>query len=468
MRKQERPKGLSSTLAYWFVFMMALGLGAMALLSWVSSTSLGWGVGLCVIVVTAFILAKWLSRRVLGPVWELQGVAGTLLKRWGFEPERRDDLGNLTNQLVQLTSMSKARIQELELECAKVGAVLDSMVEGVIALDRQGRVILMNPSARRILDLDEEPVAGQSLLEVIRNRGLSDLVEVCRTLKPNEQCSREVELQLPAHRILEVNAMPLPETKGIVIVFHDISEVRRLEQVRAEFVANVSHELRTPLTAIKGYLETLLDDTPVEPATHRRFLEIAHTQADRLSRLISDLSRLSDIETGKVVLHFRAVGLREFVQDLFAIFENEAGKRGIILNNEVPDTISVWADRDRLSQIFVNLIDNALKYTPEGGRVSFQACERRHGVAGLQIIDTGQGIPPSDISRITERFYRVDKARSRDQGGSGLGLAIVKHLVQLHGGSLRIESVMGKGTTVDIELPVKAFHPLSIKSCETV
>jgi two-component system, OmpR family, phosphate regulon sensor histidine kinase PhoR len=458
---QDRPKGLSTTLAQCFVLMIVLGMGAMALLMWMAPSALGLSIGIIVIVGLGFAFARWWSRRVLSPVWELQAVASTLLVRWGLQPERQDDLLGLTNQLVQFTSMSKKRIQELESERAKVGAVLDSMVEGVIALDRQGLVLLMNPSARRILDLGEEPVAGHSLLEVIRSRGLSDLVEVCRTLKPNEQCTREVALQLPVHRVLEVNAMPLPDTRGIVLVFHDISELRRLEQVRAEFVANVSHELRTPLTAIKGYLETLLDETPAEPAMHRRFLEVAHAQADRLSRLINDLSRLSDIETGKVVLYSRSVGLREFVKDLFAIFENEAGKRGITLKNEVPADVMVWADRDRLSQILVNLVDNAMKYTPNGGTVTFQACERRQGFTGLQVIDTGQGIPPSDISRITERFYRVDKARSRDQGGTGLGLAIVKHLVQLHGGSLRIESVVGKGTTVEIELPAKALSPVS-------
>lgn len=443
------------------VGMMVVGMGVMGLLFLNSPISPEIVTGVVVTIVLAFPLAMWLARRVLGPVWELQSVVRTLLSRWGLQPEEHDDVDVLTNRLVQLTSISQERIQALESERAKVGAVLDSMVEGVIALDRQGIVMLMNPSARRILVIGQESVAGQSLLEVIRHRGLSDLVEFCRTLKPNEQCRREVALQLPVQRILEVNAMPLPDTQGIVLVLHDISELRRLEQVRSEFVANVSHELRTPLTAIKGYLETLLDEAPDEPATHRRFLEIAHTHADRLSRLINDLSRLSDIETGKVVLHTRSVGLRTFVNDILAIFENEAGKRGITLHNEVSTEAIVWADRDRLSQILVNLVDNAMKYTPDGGAVMFQERERDQGFTGLQIIDTGQGIPPSDLPRITERFYRVDKARTRDQGGTGLGLAIVKHLVQLHGGSLRIESELGKGTTVEIELPLEQFTSAS-------
>lgn len=458
---REMPRQLSTKLAICMVGMMIVGMGVMGLLFLKSPISLEMVTGVVVTIVLAFPLAMWLTRRMLGPVWELQSAVRTLLARWGFQPKEHDDVGVLTNRLVQLTSFSQERIQALESERAKVGAVLDSMVEGVIALDHQGLVMLMNPSARRILDIGQDSVVGQSLLEVIRHRGLSDLVEVCRSLKPNEQCRREVALQLPVQRILEVNAMPLPDTQGIVLVLHDISELRRLEHVRSEFVANVSHELRTPLTAIKGYLETLLDEAPDEPATHRRFLEIAHTHADRLSRLINDLSRLSDIETGKVVLQTRAVGLQKFVNDILAIFENEAGKRGITLQNEVSAAAIVWADPDRLSQILVNLVDNAMKYTPDGGAVMFKERERDQGFTGLLIIDTGQGIPPLDLSRITERFYRVDKARTRDQGGTGLGLAIVKHLVQLHGGSLGIESELGKGTTVEIELPVEQFTSAS-------
>ena len=219
-------------------------------------------------------------------------------------------------------------------------------------------------------------------------------------------------------------------------------------------MANVSHELRTPLTAIKGYLETLIDETPAEPLTHRRFLEVAHTHADRLSRLINDLLNLSDIETGKVVLRTRSVGLQDFVNEAFTIFEKEATKRGVKLQNEISADMVVWADRDRLSQIFVNLVDNAVKYTPKGGSVTFKAFARGSKFIGFQVIDTGQGIPPTDLPRITERFYRVDKARSRELGGTGLGLAIVKHLVQLHGGTLHIDSEVGKGTIIEIGLPV--------------
>ena len=440
--------------ALYVVVIVMLAMGVMGGLVSQSQRLLVVFMGMVVTAVGTFFVALWLFNRLFAPVSRFRSAARTLLEQWGIYTADRDDDSALRDSLVHLTAFSEERLQALESERAKIGAVLDSMVEGVIALDRQGLVLLMNPSARRILDLGQESVVGQSLLEVIRNRGLADLVELCQTLEPSEQCRREVGLQLPVQRNLEVNAMPLPESQGVVLVLHDITELRRLEQVRVEFVANVSHELRTPLTAIKGYLETLIDEAPAEPLTHRRFLGVAHTHADRLSRLINDLLNLSDIETGKVVLRTRSVGLQDFVNEAFTIFEKEATKRGVKLQNEISADMVVWADRDRLSQIFVNLVDNAVKYTPKGGSVTFKAVARGSKFIGFQVIDTGQGIPPTDLPRITERFYRVDKARSRELGGTGLGLAIVKHLIQLHGGTLHIDSEVGKGTIIEIGLPI--------------
>ena len=270
---------------------------------------------------------------------------------------------------------------------------------------------------------------------------------------------------MPSLRIIEVNAMPMPfssERRGFLLVLHDITELRRLEKVRAEFVANVSHELRTPLTAIKGYLETVLDETRLESDTHRRFLEIANSHAERMGRLINDLLNLSDIETGKVVLDPAPVSLGAFVQDVSAMFEKDAAKKAVKLVNQVPSDLWVEADRDRLSQILVNLVDNAVKYTPGGGTVSFLAAKTDTNQIRITVRDTGQGIPPNDLPRITERFYRVDKARVRvQQGGTGLGLAIVKHLVQLHGGTLHVESEYGKGTTIEFLLPAAQLQPAS-------
>jgi two-component system phosphate regulon sensor histidine kinase PhoR len=237
------------------------------------------------------------------------------------------------------------------------------------------------------------------------------------------------------------------------MVLHDVTALRRLERVRTEFVANVSHELRTPLTAIQGYLETLLGGALEERRHARRFLEIAFNHTERLGRLLNDLTDLSNIELGKVSLRLGPVRFGEVLGSVLDIVrpKAEAGRVGLIADVEPPD-LRVNADHDRLAQILINLVDNAVKYTREGGWVTVRVRPDGKGVE-VRVRDTGVGIPRADLPRITERFYRVDKARSRELGGTGLGLAIVKHLVLAHGGELSIDSVEGEGTTVRFTLP---------------
>jgi len=242
---------------------------------------------------------------------------------------------------------------------------------------------------------------------------------------------------------------------GVVAVFSDVTELRHLETVRRAFVANVSHELRTPLTAIQGYLETLLSGALEERENARRFLEIVFRHTERLGRLLNDLTDLSNIELGRVSLKLAPTRLDEVIDTVLAIMGPKAASGRVGLSSRLPaDLPSVLADRDRLVQVVLNLVDNAVKYTPEGGRVTVQARTATEGQVEIDVMDTGIGIPPIDLPRITERFYRVDKARSRELGGTGLGLAIVKHLVFAHGGQLRIESEPGRGTTVHVALPI--------------
>ncbi len=453
---------LITRLAVFFVMMMMIGMAVMGLLLQYSRSAGTLLVGALIALAVTFPLGVWVVKWVMRPIFDIQILAEQLLQSGGTLSGNFEELTSFKTALTQLASRSQERIYALERERTKISTILDSMVEGVIALDHQGRVIVMNPAARRILDAVKQKVEGQQLLEVIRNRQLADMVEHSRTLGPNEQFRQEVELYLPMHRILEVNVMPLPlqtTTRGIVLVLHDVTELRRLERVRVEFVANVSHELRTPLTAIKGYLETLLDEAPADPETQRRFLEVAHTQADRLGRLIKDLLNLSDIESGRVALHPIVIGLNEFVNETTAIFEKHAGMKGIRFENRIASGMATQADPDRLSQILVNLIDNALKYTPSGGTITFDAASLANEQVSLQVTDSGQGIPPQDLARVMERFFRADKARSREEGGAGLGLAIVKHLVQLHGGTLHIASEVGKGTKVEVVLPAAQLTP---------
>ncbi len=366
-----------------------------------------------------------------------------------------DELGVLGRALNVTTSRLREKIQDLEGEQAKARAILESMVEGVIAVDGRDHIVVMNERARRIFELRRTP-EGRPFLEIIRNVDLHQILRELRRAPDGAMQHRELRLSTPVERMLAVNAVPLRiggAEIGVVMVLHDVSELRRLEQVRTEFVANVSHELRTPLTAIHGYIETLLDGALEEPEHARRFLEIAHRHTERLGRLVDHLTDLSNIELGKVTLHVAPVAVAEVVESILAMIRPRADGSSVVLATELAEGLSVRADRDRLAQILINLVDNAVKYTPTGGRVTVRAAGPSDSMVEIAVIDTGIGIPPADLPRITERFYRVDRARSRELGGTGLGLAIVKHLVTAHGGQLRIESQPDRGTTVRITLP---------------
>ncbi|HKA53028.1 MAG TPA: ATP-binding protein, partial [Candidatus Binatia bacterium] len=311
--------------------------------------------------------------------------------------------------------------------------------------------------------------------------------------------TREIETAGKAQRHLAVSAMQVSEygatVSGYVLVFHDLTQLRRLESVRADFVANVSHELRTPLTAIKGYAETLLSGALRDPDAATRFLTIIDRHSERLSRLIDDLLTLSNLELGAVELRRDEVALAELTGEVFEVVKDKAERGGIKLVQEFSSALPLLpGDSDRLQQVLLNLIDNAIKYTPAGGTVTVTAKTVRSpesGVRGLEpkeqnpretdvntdlktewmevaVADTGCGIPEAEIPRLTQRFYRVDKARSRELGGTGLGLAIVKHIVQAHDGSLRIESQLNRGTTVRLFFPLSAPHSESAPALAVV
>jgi two-component system phosphate regulon sensor histidine kinase PhoR len=351
----------------------------------------------------------------------------------------------------------REKIQDIEQEQAKTTAILDTMIEGVVAVDGRDTILLMNERVRAMFGLGAARGEHKPFLEVIRNADLHRILHQSRAAGEGGVSRHELRLASPIERRLQVNAVPLrlgPDETGVVMVLHDVTELRRLEQVRTEFVANVSHELRTPLTAIHGYLETLLGGALEERENARRFLEIVFRHTERLGRLLDDLTDLSNIELGKVSLRLAPTGLDEVIESVLAIIGPKSASGRVTLGAELPAGLPpVLADRDRLAQILINLVDNAVKYTPEGGRVTVRAREAGTGRVEIAVIDTGIGIPPADLPRITERFYRADRARSRELGGTGLGLAIVKHLVLAHGGELAIESQPGRGTTVRFSLP---------------
>lgn len=380
---------------------------------------------------------------------------------------RRDGLGALEESLNELARTLTGRLQDMTAEREKLQSILSCMMEGVIVLDIHGQVILVNQMARMMFNLPADAsVRRMSTVEVSRHPEMQTLIrEVLEGDSGRAALHRE--LTLGDDRWFAVNAARLEHSPqaflGYVLVFHEVTELKRLEQIRADFVANVSHEMRTPLTAIQGYAETLLHNPPDNPGTARQFLSVVTRHSERLGRLIDDLLALSDLEMGNVNVRMQQVATKPLLERMLELFRDQAGKKHIRIHADVDaGTPDILGDEDRLQQLLINLVDNAIKYTPDRGEVLVRAgfepeLHRDEGPrVALTVSDTGCGIPDKDLPRLTERFYRVDKARSRELGGTGLGLAIVKHIAQAHGGDLKIESRLGKGTRVSIYLQCAA------------
>jgi two-component system phosphate regulon sensor histidine kinase PhoR len=337
------------------------------------------------------------------------------------------------------------------------------MSEAVVVTGPHGEVVVLNRAAHRMFGLPAEAdVRGRNFVELCRDPRVQEFVKQAAGASAPELFTAELQMQLPAPRALEASAAPLQRnapSAARVLVFHDISRLKSYETMRTDFIANLTHELRTPLTALYGYAETLqkgVDDR----ATERRFLNIIERQSRRLARLLDDLVSLSDLERGLTPVKLEPLDAARVIDEAAELMGEAARRRGVVLEVKPPQArVTLIGDRDRLHQVMVNLLDNAIKFTPRDGHVTLQAeCRDEGELAGVEltVVDTGDGIPAAHIPRLTERFYRVDRARSRELGGTGLGLAIVKHIVQLHRGTLRIESRVREGTTVRIWLPSAA------------
>jgi two-component system phosphate regulon sensor histidine kinase PhoR len=325
--------------------------------------------------------------------------------------------------------------------------LFNSMVEGLLLLDERGRIQLANRAFASLFGVTVD-IRGRTLLEALR---LHELAELVNSLDSQKQVlGYELKLSGLSERWLQINAAAIfnghGEQHGTVLVFHDLTRLKQLESARQEFVANVSHELRTPLSLIKGYVETLLDGARDNPEVATKFLQTIDRNAERLKLLIEDLLTISELESGRVKLNLQAVALSPVVAKVFEDFKARADARSMKLINQAPD-LAVRADADRLEQVLGNLVDNAIKYGRAKGNVTVGGSARDGGQVEVFVQDDGPGIPPEALERVFERFYRVDKARSREQGGTGLGLAIVKHIVQNHGGRVWATSEPGHGTT---------------------
>jgi two-component system phosphate regulon sensor histidine kinase PhoR len=355
------------------------------------------------------------------------------------------DVDALVQSLRQMHRQLGDRFDELRREQAESGALVESMIEGVVAADGRGHIVTANPAARRLLGYGATE-ALPDLPELFRLKAAREVVDAVLRGEPVED--RQLEMD---DRVFLVNARPLP-AGGAVLVLHDLTEMRRLEAVRRDFVANVSHELKTPLTSISGYAETLLGDSADAETTHR-FLRTILSNARRMQRLVDDLLDLSRIEAGRWHPTLSEVDVAAVARECWAALAGRADSHHIELTLDVaPDAPTVEADLDAVRQILTNLMDNSLRYTPEGGRVICRTRRVRGGVA-VSLRDNGSGITREHLPRIFERFYRADLSRSREEGGTGLGLAIVKHLVEAHGGRVTAESERGSGTTVTCLFP---------------
>jgi two-component system, OmpR family, phosphate regulon sensor histidine kinase PhoR len=376
--------------------------------------------------------------------------AGDLTAR--IRPRQQDELGELGMALDSLAEELQHRLGQLEAERQEMAALIDAMAEGVLALGPDGAVRRANPAARAMFDLPAETV-GLAPEEVARGESFREIVHaaLAGTAVPPTELRHE-------RRQLLATAQPLPRG-GAVLVFLDMSEVRRLEGVRRDFVANASHELKTPLTAIRGYSETLLDDG-VPDELRRRFMASIHANAERLQNILDDLLDLTQIESGGWTMEPQPLVVADVVADAWQQFADDAARKGVELAIELAGgSDDVVADRRALRQVFTNLFSNALRHTPAGGLITVHAAPAEAGWTRLAVRDTGSGIAPQHLDRIFERFYRADPARSRAEGGTGLGLAIVRHIVERHGGSVEAESRVGAGTTIRFTLPARVAVP---------
>jgi len=417
---------------------------------------------LIVIIPLAYFLAKSLTH----PILEVTKKAIQLVSsNFGGEIQVRsmDELRSLSKAIGEIGTQLRNKIEEISNEKDYLQTILRGMTEGVLVVDGRARILMVNNALRQLLALSSD-VSDRMPVEIIRNAELEEAIR--KAIRVGESISLELDINKSGEKTIEVSVVSIHPSRtrmeedsegirGAVAVFHDITRLKQLEKIRQDFVANVSHELRTPLTTIKGYAETLLDGALKEDQAFQ-FVQVIQRHTDRLTKIVEDLLMLSKIETKEFQLKMEMIFLPNLIDDIIDFVRKPAEKKKISLSrHDIPSSLAVRADRSYLEQILINLLDNAIKYTPEGGRVIVSAGEKDSKDVQFSIEDNGIGIPKEDLSRIFERFYRVDKGRSKELGGTGLGLSIVKHLVQAHGGRVWVESQLGKGSTFYFTLPIR-------------
>lgn len=458
----------------WKLFLPYTGLiiiGAITAGIWTTASFKAIFLGALLALLVTLGIGLLAARMITKPLREMTGLAkdiaggnfGRKLKVYS-----NDEVGEVARSFNQMAEELKAKLQALAEDRNRMRAILSSVIEGVVAIDRNEKVILFNSALERIFSLSKTQVLGKFFWEIIRNNELSGLLK--EAMNKNRLKTRELTLFLPEERIFQVHALPIKgehlpggqergeeEPGGVVAVLHEITELKDLERMRIEFVANVSHELRTPLTSIRGFIETLKEGTIEDPEARVRFLGIIEKHADRLNNLINDLLQLSRIESRETEMESRFINLKELIDEAIFNFREKIELKGHTVQINIPPRLpEISASPEKIEQVLSNLLDNAIKFTPNQGRIYLSALDKGENVQ-VEVSDTGIGIPQEHLPRLFERFYRVDKSRSRELGGTGLGLSIVKHIIQAHGGKVGVESELGKGSKFFFTLPKNQY-----------
>jgi len=416
--------------------------------------------GLLIAVPLAYFLTKFLTQ----PILEITRKATHLVSGHFGEDiyvDPYDELGKLSKAIDEMGIQIRKKIEEISKEKDHLQTILGGMMEGVLVVDGRGRILMVNDALRMLLSIPSE-VTNRMPLELIRNAELEDAIR--KVIQEGRTIAFELSLASSGGKTFEVNVVgisPSPqgtekegeEMRGAVAVFHDITRLKELEKIRQDFVANVSHELRTPLTTIKGYAETLLDGALKEEVASQ-FVQVIKRHSDRLEKIVEDLLILSKIESKEFQIKMESLSISDLIGDVLDFLKEPLNKKKISVSvDEIPPTLLVYGDRQYLEQVLINILDNAIKYGHERGRIVISASERDQREVEISVKDDGIGIPKEDLLRVFERFYRVDKGRSQELGGTGLGLSIVKHIVQAHGGRVWAESQLGEGSTFYFTLP---------------
>jgi two-component system, OmpR family, phosphate regulon sensor histidine kinase PhoR len=401
-------------------------------------------------VVTGWLASTVVDEHVGDLVTAVKGLAATDA-RPRLPETRGDALGRIARAVNSASAALEVRLLELTRDRARLEAVLGGMVEGVLVVDEQGQVQLANDAARRLLRLETSPI-GRLYVELIRHPDIA--TQIGHALAGETPAGLEVAFGRDPGQTFVARCSPAitPTSRGAVLVLHDITDLRRADRIRRDFVANVSHELRTPLTAIRGYVEALMDESG-HSADTQKFLDIIARHSARMERLVNDLLRLARLDAGQEPLELAQVSVEGLFSGVVADLQPGIDQRRQTVEMRIaPSAGTVHCDPAKMHDVLRNLVENASAYTPEGSRILLEA-EGDDTQVRLIVADTGQGLPEADLARVFERFYRVDKARSRDSGGTGLGLAIVRHLVELHGGTARAANRPEGGAVFTIAIP---------------